>query len=112
MDLAKVEEECKMLVEHIKRLGEKKDGKHVTTFGALFNDREVEGYFEALVGTLRAAKKRKMIHFEGQMLMSPKDDKVEVSCPATVEEEPAAAPAEPAAAPAETPAEPAAAEPA
>ena len=32
--------------------------------------------FEALVGTLRAAKRRKLIHYEGQMLLKGVHDEV------------------------------------
>jgi hypothetical protein len=38
----------------------------------------VANVFEALVGTLRAAKKRKVVHFDGEVLLSPTHDKVSV----------------------------------
>lgn len=44
----------------------------------LFADDRCANIFEALVGTLRAAKKRKMIHFEGEMLLQGPHDNVDV----------------------------------
>ena len=38
-------------------------------FGVLFADDAVANYYEALVGTLRAAKKRGILTFEGQILL-------------------------------------------
>jgi hypothetical protein len=38
-------------------------------FGTLVKDERCGDIFEALVGTLRAAKKRKVIAFEGEMLL-------------------------------------------
>jgi hypothetical protein len=48
------------------------------SFGALFADDRCANIFEALVGTLRAAKKRKVIHFEGEMLLQGVHDDVDV----------------------------------
>ncbi|KAK6970103.1 costars family protein ABRACL, partial [Biomphalaria glabrata] len=57
-----VEHEIHLLVEEIKRLGkEGAGGKYEVTFGTLFNDDKCANIFEALVGTLRAAKKKKII---------------------------------------------------
>ena len=47
-------------------------------FGELFADDRCQNIFEALVGTLRAAKKRKIIHFEGEMLLQGAHDSVDV----------------------------------
>ena len=44
----------------------------------LFADDRCANIFEALVGTLRAAKKRKMLHFEGEMLLQGAHDNVDV----------------------------------
>ena len=41
-------------------------------------DTECANLFEALVGTLRAAKKRGVVSFPGQMLLSPTHDDVDV----------------------------------
>mmetsp|Transcript_14848 Transcript_14848/g.32914 ORF Transcript_14848/g.32914 Transcript_14848/m.32914 type:complete len:99 (+) Transcript_14848:435-731(+) len=43
------------LVKDIKRIG---DGKSVK-FGALFDDEEVQDFYEALIGTLKGARKSK-----------------------------------------------------
>jgi Costars len=48
-------------------------------FGELFDDEQVEQYYEALVGTLKCAKKRGMIHFKGQMLLKGIHDKVTIT---------------------------------
>lgn len=48
------------------------------TFGTLFNDDECANIFEALVGTLRAAKKRKVLTYEGELLLQGVHDNVEI----------------------------------
>jgi hypothetical protein len=74
-----VEAEVKQLVEEIKRLGGKgPDGKTSVKFGVLFADDRCQNIFEALVGTLRAGKKRKLIHFDGEMLLQGVHDSVDV----------------------------------
>jgi hypothetical protein len=42
----------------------------------LFNDDKVANVFEALVGTLRAAKKKKIISYDGELLLQGVHDKV------------------------------------
>ncbi|TMX05265.1 hypothetical protein EJD97_025435 [Solanum chilense] len=60
-----VEEEVERLKEEIKRLGTAQDdGSYKVTFGVLFNDDRCANIFEALVGTLRAAKKRKFLTYD------------------------------------------------
>ena len=49
------------------------------TFGVLFDDDRCANEFEALVGTLRAAKKKKIIKFEGQMLLKGAHDDVVIT---------------------------------
>ena len=44
----------------------------------LFADDRCANIFEALVGTLLAAKKRKVIHFDGEMLLQGAHDHVDV----------------------------------
>ncbi len=39
------------------------------SFGTLFDDEEGQQFFEAIVGTLRAAKKRGVVDFKGQVRM-------------------------------------------
>jgi len=49
------------------------------TFGTLFNDEECANIFEALVGTLRAGKKRKVLTYEGELLLQGVHDNVEIT---------------------------------
>ena len=44
----------------------------------LFNDNRHANIFEALVGTLRAAKKRKILTHEGELLLQGVHDNVEI----------------------------------
>lgn len=74
---SRLDEECARLVVDIRRIGV--EGEPRTTFGELFDDDDVSNYYEALVGTLKAAKKRKMITFQGQLLLKGVSDKVEIS---------------------------------
>jgi hypothetical protein len=64
-------------LKDINRCGEK--GEPSVKFGELFDDPEVEQFYEALVGTLKSAKKRGLISFEGQMLLKGPHDNVVVS---------------------------------
>ncbi|XP_010547923.1 PREDICTED: costars family protein ST45-2 [Tarenaya hassleriana] len=74
-----VEEEIHRLEEEIQRLGSlQPDGSYKVTFGVLFNDDRCANIFEALVGTLRAAKKRKIVAYEGELLLQGVHDKVEI----------------------------------
>lgn len=47
-------------------------------FGVLFSDDRCANIFEALVGTLKAAKKRKVITFQGELLLQGVHDNVDV----------------------------------
>ncbi|XP_071935685.1 costars family protein-like [Coffea arabica] len=74
-----VEEEVERLKEEIKRLGKlQDDGSYKVTFGVLFNDDRCANIFEALVGTLRAAKKRKVLTYDGELLLQGVHDNVEI----------------------------------
>ncbi|XP_023522592.1 costars family protein ABRACL [Cucurbita pepo subsp. pepo] len=53
------------------------------TFGVLFNDDRCANIFEALVGTLRAAKKRKIVTYDGELLLQGVHDNVEIVLKAT-----------------------------
>lgn len=66
-----------MLVD-IRRIGDEPGSPHVK-FGELFDDDEVQQYYEALVGTLKSAKKRGVINFKGQMLLKGMHDNVVIS---------------------------------
>ncbi|TKY59447.1 Costars family protein [Spatholobus suberectus] len=74
-----VEEEVQRLSQEIKRLGTvQADGSYKVTFGTLFNDDQCANIFEALVGTLRAAKKRKVLTYDGELLLQGVHDNVEI----------------------------------
>ncbi|XP_010030000.2 costars family protein [Eucalyptus grandis] len=75
-----VEEEVERLKEEIKRLGKiQADGSYKVTFGVLFHDDKCANIFEALVGTLRAAKKRKFLTYDGELLLQGVHDNVEIT---------------------------------
>ncbi|XP_007909195.1 costars family protein ABRACL [Callorhinchus milii] len=74
-----VENEVNLLVEEIRRLGAPGvDGKITVKFGVLFADDKCANLFEALVGTLRAAKRKKIIMYEGEMLLQGSHDNVDI----------------------------------
>lgn len=65
-----IEHEIKQLIEEMKRLGKPNDkGQPVVKFGVIVKDERCGDIFEALNGTLRAAKRKKVITFEGEMLL-------------------------------------------
>jgi hypothetical protein len=72
-----LDEECDQLLKDIRRIGQ--PGEPYVLFGELFDDDDVANYYEALVGTLKAAKKRGLITFQGQMLLKGPHDKVKIS---------------------------------
>ena len=61
--MVNVDEEVAKLVAEIKRLGRIDHHQYTVKFGVLF--RETGDIFEALIGTLRAAKKRGLVNFDG-----------------------------------------------
>ncbi|KAH9542169.1 hypothetical protein CY35_14G102300 [Sphagnum magellanicum] len=74
-----VDEEIGRLKEEITRLGlPQSDGSVSVKFGTLFNDERCANLFEALVGTLRAAKKRKIVKFDAEMLFQGMHDNVDI----------------------------------
>ncbi|CAM6110435.1 unnamed protein product [Calypogeia fissa] len=74
-----VDEEIEKLKVEITRLGQvQRDGSISVKFGTLFNDDRCANIFEALVGTLRAAKKRKLLKFDGELLLQGVHDNVDV----------------------------------
>ena len=62
----------------IRRLGTQRaeDGKWVVKYGVLFN--ETEQKYEALLGTLIAARKKGVIDFKGQMLLKGAHDNTDI----------------------------------
>lgn len=73
----RIEEEIPQLLKDIRRIGT--PGEPAVKFGDLFDDEEVEQFYEALVGTLKSAKKRGYISFKGQMLLKGMHDNVVIS---------------------------------
>ncbi len=74
-----VEKEVLEIQRDIKRLGEQNsEGLYSVKFGKLFEDEKVEQFYEAIVGTLRAAKKRGFIDFKGQVLLKGPHDDVDI----------------------------------
>ncbi|KAL3836902.1 hypothetical protein ACJMK2_022308 [Sinanodonta woodiana] len=75
-----VAHEVNLLVQEIQRLGEPgADGRISVTFGTLFNDDKCANLFEALVGTLRAAKRKKIISYDGELLLQGVHDKTVIT---------------------------------
>ncbi|KAF0972399.1 hypothetical protein FDP41_009302 [Naegleria fowleri] len=70
-----VEKEIEHLVHEMKRIG---GSSGTCTFGQLFHDDKIQNLLESLVGTMKAAKKRKVIDFQGELLLQGVHDKVEV----------------------------------
>ena len=63
---AAVDHDIGLLVGHIQRLGaQQADGSYTTTFGALFADDAVQNSLESLAGTLKAAKRKKIVQVGG-----------------------------------------------
>lgn len=74
-----VEHEVELLVQEIKRLGGRNaDGQYVVKFGVLFADDRCANLFEALVGTLRAAKRKKIVKYDKELLLQGVDDNVDI----------------------------------
>ena len=74
-----VEHEVQLLIQEIKRLGSPNaEGKIAVKFGVLFNDDKCANLFEALVGTLRAAKRKKLIKYDGELLLQGVHDNVDI----------------------------------
>mmetsp|Transcript_21359 Transcript_21359/g.34199 ORF Transcript_21359/g.34199 Transcript_21359/m.34199 type:complete len:112 (+) Transcript_21359:92-427(+) len=79
-NMGQVEHEIEELKKFIKRLGDKNDkGQYAVKFGTLFDDDEAQQVFEAIVGTLKAAKKRKVVNFKGQILLKGAHDDVMIT---------------------------------
>lgn len=74
----RVDEEVKQLLLDIRRIGNV-PGSPQVKFGELFDDDNVQQFYEALVGTLISAKRRGVIDFKGQMLLKGMHDSVIIS---------------------------------
>ena len=74
-----VEHEVELLIGEIKRLGSPNaDGQVTVKFGVLFRDDRCANLFEAMVGTLRAAKRKKLIKYDGELLLQGVHDNVDI----------------------------------
>mmetsp|Transcript_16686 Transcript_16686/g.29553 ORF Transcript_16686/g.29553 Transcript_16686/m.29553 type:complete len:90 (+) Transcript_16686:109-378(+) len=72
-----VDRECEELKKDVARLGEKNEaGQYQVEFGTLFDDDKAQQYYEAIVGTLKAARTKGFIDWKGQMLLKGAHDKV------------------------------------
>lgn len=74
----RVDTEVHQLVNDIRRVGSN-PGEPSVTFGELFDDETVQDTYEALVGTLRSAKRQGYIDFKGQMLFKGMHDDVTIN---------------------------------
>mmetsp|Transcript_3528 Transcript_3528/g.9231 ORF Transcript_3528/g.9231 Transcript_3528/m.9231 type:complete len:592 (-) Transcript_3528:80-1855(-) len=75
----RLNQEIAQLRLDIRRIGPTYPDQPKVLFGELFDDEQVEQYYEALVGTLKSAKKRQIITFKGQILFKGMHDKVVIS---------------------------------
>ena len=76
-----VDYEVVLLVEELKRIGTpNSEGKISVKFGVLVQrqDDESSNLSFALVGTLRAAKRKKIIKYDGEILLQGVHDNVEI----------------------------------
>mmetsp|Transcript_81516 Transcript_81516/g.257079 ORF Transcript_81516/g.257079 Transcript_81516/m.257079 type:complete len:373 (-) Transcript_81516:115-1233(-) len=69
-------EEVDLLVREIQRLS---NGSGSVTFGELARDDVVTQTFEALLGTLKAARKRGVVTFQGELLLMGQHDSVVIA---------------------------------
>ena len=74
----RVDSEVNQLMRDICRIGSN-PGEPSVTFGELFDDEDVQNTYEALVGTLRSAKRQGYINFKGQMLFKGVHDDVTIN---------------------------------
>lgn len=89
-------DEVALLVQEIGRIS---GGGTSVTFGELARDETVTQTFEALLGTLKAARKRGVIKFTGELLLMGQHDSVVISLTGAGAGEPTEAPAAAAAPP-------------
>ncbi|XP_071019620.1 costars family protein ABRACL-like [Oncorhynchus clarkii lewisi] len=73
-----VQHEVSLLIVEIQLFASKNsDGQTSVKFGVLFNAYKCTNIFEALVVILRAAKRKKIIAFEGELLLQGVHDNVD-----------------------------------
>lgn len=66
------------LIKSVLRFISGADGSYSVTFGTLFADEQCANIFEALVGTLRAAKRKKVVAYDGELLLQGVHDNVSI----------------------------------
>lgn len=72
-------EEVDQIQKDIVRLGAKNaDGKYSVKFGVLFDDEFGQQFYEALMGTLKAAKKKGVITYKGEMLLKGAHNNIDI----------------------------------
>ena len=77
MDTSVVDREVAELQHQVKLLGELgADGKHSVAFGVLYE--KTQDIFEALAGTLKAAKKRGVVTYDSPLLLKGAHDKIRI----------------------------------
>ncbi|CDF32203.1 unnamed protein product [Chondrus crispus] len=75
-----VDSEVTKLVEEITRLGDKgPDGKVSVKFVKLIDDDRCGNIFEAIIGTLKAARRSNVLTFEGEFLLKGVHDDVDIT---------------------------------
>lgn len=75
-DAVKTTDQVDLLVQEIERIS---DGTGTVTFGELARDDVVTQTFEALLGTLKAARRRKKLDFQGELLLMGQHDEVVIA---------------------------------
>ncbi|KAI9204258.1 costars family protein [Polychytrium aggregatum] len=79
MTPAQVAQEIKLLIGEIKRLGTcDASGQYSVKFGVIVKDDRCANIFEALVGTLKAAKKAKVVNYASELLLQGVSDQVDI----------------------------------
>eukprot|EP01134_Creolimax_fragrantissima_P002453 CFRG2453T1 len=75
-----VEQDLQHLIEELTRLKEGTDenGNIKVRFSTLFKDDKCANIFEALGGTLKAAKKRQIIDYQGELLLQGMSDNTDI----------------------------------
>lgn len=72
---AQVEHEISLLKTFIQKIGKPNStGKYQTTFGELFRNDELQNTLESLAGTLKAAKRRKVVSYPSELLLQGASD--------------------------------------
>lgn len=74
-----IDHEVELLKGEIQRLGtQNADGVWSVKFGVIVKDDRCADIFEALVGTLKAAKKRKVVSYASELLLQGVHDNVDI----------------------------------